>query len=52
MPAATLTALQVRLHERGFEEAATNVNGKPLYRPLQNFGEDMKRIADGLTLAL
>lgn len=50
MPSATLEKVKAKLAEKKRE--ATNVNGRPLYRPLDEFGPDMARVAGRVTFLL
>ncbi len=52
MPAETLVLLRKELKAKGTESLAININGKPLYRPIEEFGDDMQRIAGKLSMHL
>ena len=52
MPRETLDSLKSELRSRGTLNQAININGKPLYRPLEQFGADIKRVAGKLSIAL
>lgn len=52
MPQSTLSAVEAHLTAKGTSEYAININGKPLYRPLQQFTPDIRNVAGRSTLAL
>jgi hypothetical protein len=52
MPEATLKRILTRLVKDGRESESVNINGRPLYRPLEDFGSDMYRIAGRVTIDL
>jgi len=52
LPDRTLTDLNARIVARGLESFAVNINGKELYRPLSQFGADMRAIVGRTTLSL
>lgn len=52
MPMNTLDAIEVELRRKGLFEQSININGKPLYRPLEMFGDDMSRVAGKLSMNL
>ena len=52
MPQQTLTEIMQKLSENQLEQFAVNINGTPLYRPLNSFGNDMNRIVGKITLYL
>lgn len=52
MPQNTLQALTAHLVLKGTQQFAININGQPLYRPLEDFGSDMARVAGKLTIDL
>lgn len=50
MPTPTLDAINSKLASRGHVSHSFNINGQPLFRPLDNFGPDMLRVAGRLTI--
>jgi hypothetical protein len=52
MPADTLAAVTVHLMAEGTTNYAININGKPLYRALTSFTNDMRDAAGRITLNL
>ena len=52
MPQKTLTEIADELSKRSHSQYAININGRPLYRPLESFGADMARVAGRLTIDL
>ena len=52
LPGTTHTALMTKLATTGRTNFAVNINGKPLYRPLREFGPDMLGIAGKVSSAL
>jgi len=52
MPKKTLDALEEKLRSRNAFSQAININGRPLFRPLEDFGNDMSRIAGKLSMTL
>ena len=52
MPPSTLTKIEARLKLNKLSDSAVNINGRPLYRSLEEFGDDMRRIAGKLSTAL
>lgn len=52
LPQSTLHAIVEELDRRHTSSHAINLNGRPLFRPLQEFGDDMFRVSGGLTLEL
>jgi hypothetical protein len=52
MPQNTLRTIETKLEEKGICKMAININGEPLYRPLECFGDDMYRIAGKLSMNL
>lgn len=52
MPNTTRDAIMARLDQNGLRQYAVNVNGTELYRPLDDFGEDMLRVAGKISLDL
>ncbi|MGX7742335.1 hypothetical protein [Rhodopseudomonas parapalustris] len=45
LPVATHQAIMNKIAAEGRESYAVNLNGTPLYRPMTEFGSDMKRVA-------
>jgi len=52
LPSDTLDILQRHISEEGHQDYAININGKPLYRSLSDFGEDMRSVVGKITLSL
>lgn len=52
LPNATHTELMTHLAKENKERFAVNVNGNALYRPLSEFGRDMRRIVGKTSLVL
>lgn len=52
MPAQTLALLNEHLAAQGTHQYAININGRPLYRPLEDFGRDIARVVGKLTIDL
>jgi hypothetical protein len=52
MPQKTLDMLKEKLRSRNACGQATNINGRPLFRPLEEFGSDMSRVAGKLSMTL
>jgi hypothetical protein len=52
MPVSTHAGVVEKLHSDSRASDAVNVNGRPLYRPLTEFGADMARIAGRTSLDL
>ena len=52
MPRETLDRLLAELDNRGTTSAAVNINGRQLFRPLEEFGDDMVNIAGKLSMSL
>ncbi len=52
MPRSTLDQLNQHLKDEGTEQYAININGRRLYRSLEEFGDDMFRVAGKLTTDL
>jgi hypothetical protein len=52
MPRSTMDTILNKLEQNGTVQYAVNVNGTKLYRPLEDFGPDMLRVAGKITLAL
>lgn len=49
MPTPTLRAIDQKIASSTGLTHATNINGRPLYRDLANFGDDIKRVAGKLS---
>lgn len=52
MPQNTLEELNKKLSARNALNQAININGRPLFRPLEEFGDDMARVAGKLSMTL
>lgn len=52
MPKNTLDLLEDKLHSRNAFNQAININGRRLFRPLEDFGDDMARVAGKLSMTL
>lgn len=52
MPHTTLHKIEHHLNSVGTTSDATNINGRPLFRSLAEFGGDMHRIAGKLSLSI
>lgn len=52
MPDNTLHAIDVHLAQKGTSSNAININGRPLFRSLSDFGGDIARIAGALSMAI
>jgi len=52
MPKNTLDTLEKKLCTDGQMNKAININGRPLYRPLEEFGDDMARVSGKLSMNL
>ena len=52
MPDTTVQAIYERLNEQGKRDVAININGTNLYRPLHEFGTDMRKVAGKSSLDL
>lgn len=52
MPTDTLNSILAKLTADNRLHENININGKPLFRPLEAFGDDMRRIAGRLTTEL
>lgn len=52
LPDGTHAEIAARLHSKGLEVKAVNVNGTALYRPLTTFGRDMQRVIGRHSLLL
>lgn len=52
MPSKTAVAIRQRLKTKDQEAHAFNLNGRPLYRSIEEFGNDMARVAGKLTMGL
>jgi hypothetical protein len=52
MPAPTLLALEAKLSSTGRGSQAININGRRLFRPLEEFGDDIYRVAGCLSIEL
>lgn len=52
MPDDTLRAINEHLAERGTSSNAININGRPLFRSLTAFGDDIERIAGQLCMEI
>lgn len=49
---STVEAIYERLNEQGKRDVAININGTNLYRPLHQFGSDMRKVAGKSSLDL
>lgn len=52
MPEETLREIQDHLRQAGTESDAININGRPLFRALSEFGGDMCRVAGRLSMTI
>ena len=52
MPVETLEKIMDHLSSKGTSDQAININGNPLYRPLEDFGKDIFRVAGRLSIDL
>jgi hypothetical protein len=52
MPASTLAEIKKHLSEVKTESHAININGRPLYRPLSDFGSQIRALAGKLSFAV
>jgi hypothetical protein len=52
MPKHTLEKVLERIASSGLTADSFNINGKPLYRPLEDFGSDIERVAGKLSDAI
>jgi hypothetical protein len=52
MPKETLDNVHDELDRRGTRGQAININGSELYRPLEKFGDDIKKVAGKISMAL
>jgi len=49
MPTQTLNAIEARIQSSGTQAHNVNINGRPLYRDLRDFGSDVFRVAGKLS---
>lgn len=52
MPQSTLTEIERHLADKGTSDYALNINGKPLYRSIENFGADVLNVAGKISIEL
>jgi len=52
LPDATYIELRDHIHQEELESFAVNINGKQLYRPLSQFGADMRAVVGKTSLEL
>lgn len=50
MPTNTLNNIQLELKNRGTESFAININGRPLFRDLMDFGNDIAKVAGKISM--
>ncbi len=49
MPGSTLADVESHILQHGLSAHSVNINGNPLYRPLEDFGPDIARVAGKLS---